>query len=562
MVTANLYIPKGRKFPLPAVVVACGHDESGKFAYNIFSSLARLGYVVLIFDPIGQGERVQYFTSDNKQRIGNSVFEHLYAGNQLFLTGESLSSWFAWDGIRAVDYLLSRKEVDPKNIGVTGVSGGGTQTALLCSADERISMAAPCCWVTTFRHNMENEEVADTEQCPWRALSLGLDHSDFMAVMAPKPVILLGQEKDFFDIRGTEESFARLKHIYRLLGAEQNIELNVGPDTHSYPKLSREAMYRMFNKATKISDTNEEPDLVNENEETLMCTPHGQVVESGSKTVFTFSSQLSVSLRRTRAVLRGDELKKAVIATLKLPSYEGIPEFRILRFNGIRQYPMENAVTYAVETEPDICAIVYRLNEGEAYHSRPSRGLKRALLYISHHSADNELRNEPMLAELIRTETDSAIFACDVRGIGESQPDTNRTRSSNDFFEPYGSDYFYSIHSIMLDYPYTGQKTFDILRVINLLKSYGHQEIHLAAKGWGAIPATFAALLSNEVSQVTLKNALTSYGDIAESEEYNWPLQCLLPGVLKVFDLPDCYHALESKKLRLIDQWDALAGKS
>jgi hypothetical protein len=167
-----------------------------------------------------------------------------------------------------------------------------------------------------------------------------------------------------------------------------------------------------------------------------------------------------------------------------------------------------------------------------------------------------------MLAELIRTETDSAIFACDVRGIGESQPDTNRTRSSNDFFEPYGSDYFYSIHSIMLDYPYTGQKTFDILRVINLLKSYGHKEIHLAAKGWGAIPATFAALLSNEVSQVTLKNALTSYGDIAESEEYNWPLQCLLPGVLKVFDLPDCYHALESKKLRLIDQWDALAGKS
>ena len=560
MVTANLYIPKGRKLPLPAVVVACGHDESGKFAYSIFSGLARMGYVVLVFDPIGQGERVQYFTSDHKQRIGNSVFEHLYAGNQLFLTGESLSSWFAWDGIRAVDYLLSRKEVDPKNIGVTGVSGGGTQTALLCSADPRISMAAPCCWVTTFRHNMENEEVADTEQCPWRALSFGLDHSDFMAVMAPKPVILLGQEKDFFDIRGTEESFARLRHLYRLLGAEQNIELYVGQDTHSYPKLSREAMYRMFNAATKISDTNEEPDLVNENEETLMCTPHGQVVESGSKIVFTFSSQLSVSLKRTRAVLKGDELKQAVITTLKLPSYEGIPEFRILRFNGIRQYPKENAVTYMVETEPNICAIVYRLNDGEAYHSRPLRGLKRALLYISHQSADNELRHEPLLAELIHSETDSAIFACDVRGTGESQPDTNITRSSNDFFEPYGSDYFYSIHSIMLDYPYVGQKTFDILRVINLLKSYGHQEIHLAAKGWGAIPATFAALLSDAVSQVTLKNSLTSYSDIAENEEYNWPLQCLLPGVLKVFDLPDCYRALESKKLRLIEQWDALAG--
>jgi hypothetical protein len=223
---------------------------------------------------------------------------------------------------------------------------------------------------------------------------------------------------------------------------------------------------------------------------------------------------------------------------------------------------MENAVTYAVETEPNICAIVYRLNEGEAYHSRPLKGLKRALLYISHLSADDELRHEPLLGELILKETSSAIFTCDVRGIGESQPDTNRTRRSNDFFEPYGSDYFYSILSIMLDYPYAGQKTFDILRVINLLKSYGHNELHLVAKGWGAIPATFAALLSDEVTQVTLKNSLTSYSDIAESEEYNWPLQCLLPGVLKVFDLPDCYRALESKKLRLIDQWDALAGKS
>jgi hypothetical protein len=490
------------------------------------------------------------------------VFEHLYAGNQLFLTGESLSSWFAWDGIRTIDYLISRPEVDPEHIGVTGVSGGGTQTALICSADSRISMAAPCCWITTFRHNLENEEVTDTEQCPWRALRLGLDHSDLMAVMAPKPVILLAQEKDFFDVRGTEESFARLQHIYRLLGAEQNIELNVGPDTHSYPKLSREAMYRMFNKTTNISDTNEEPDIFNESEETLKCTPSGQVIESGSKSVFSISSQLSVSLKKNRVNLTGDTLKQAVIATLKLPSYEGVPPFRILRFNGIRQYPIENAVTYAVETEPNIFAIVYRLNEGEAYHSRPLTGFKKALLYISHLSADDELRHEPLLAKLIHSETDSAIFTCDVRGIGESQPDTNRTRSSNDFFEPYGSDYFYSILSIMLDYPYVSQKTFDILRVINFLKSYGHEELHLVAKGWGAIPATFAALLSDDVTQVTLKNSLTSYSNIAESEEYNWPLQCLLPGVLKVFDLPDCYRALESKKLRLIDPWDALAGKS
>ena len=112
----------------------------------------------------------------------------------------------------------------------------------------------------------------------------------------------------------------------------------------------------------------------------------------------------------------------------------------------------------------------------------------------------------------------------------------------------------------MLDYPYIGQKTYDLLRVIDWLGSFGHTEIHLAAKGWGTIPGTFAALLSDAVVQVTLKNALTSYTDVAESEDYSWPLSALLPGVLTSFDLPDCYGELERKGLRQIDPWGAQEG--
>jgi pimeloyl-ACP methyl ester carboxylesterase len=156
---------------------------------------------------------------------------------------------------------------------------------------------------------------------------------------------------------------------------------------------------------------------------------------------------------------------------------------------------------------------------------------------------------------LIRGEPKSAVFACDVRGCGESQP----TTTGNTPTEPYGADYFYAVHGLMLDYPAAGQKTHDILRVIDWLKSTGHREIHLVAKGWGAIPATFAALLSADVKQVTLKNALTSYGDVAESEDYNWPLSTLLPGVLRAFDLPDCYRALQTKQLKQIEPWGAVA---
>lgn len=112
----------------------------------------------------------------------------------------------------------------------------------------------------------------------------------------------------------------------------------------------------------------------------------------------------------------------------------------------------------------------------------------------------------------------------------------------------------------MLDYPVLGQRTHDVLRLIEWLKSCGHTEVHVVGKGWGALPATFAAVLARDVVQVTLKHALTSYSDIAEAEDYHWPLSALLPDVLHHFDLPDCYRALAAKNLRQIEPWGALAG--
>ncbi|MCL4194209.1 MAG: acetylxylan esterase, partial [Thermoguttaceae bacterium] len=138
LVTANLYIPKGREFPLPGVVGTCGHSVNGKAAeaYQSFAQgLARLGYVCLIYDPLGQGERFQYVDEKLNSRVGPGVSEHLLAGNQQFLVGEFLGSWRAWDGIRALDYLLTRKEVDPNRVGVTGNSGGGTMSTWLCGVE-------------------------------------------------------------------------------------------------------------------------------------------------------------------------------------------------------------------------------------------------------------------------------------------------------------------------------------------------------------------------------------------------------------------------------------------
>jgi dienelactone hydrolase len=465
--------------------------------------------------------------------------------------GENLGAWRAWDGIRALDYLLSREEVDPNQVGVTGNSGGGTMTTWLCGVEERWTMAAASCFVSTFRRNLENEEAQDTEQCPPRALALGLDHADFLAASAPDPIIILAKEKDFFDVRGSEETYAQLKHLYGLLGVEEKIGFFAGKGPHGYSQDNREAMYRWFNSVTKLSDSSAEPEIVKEKDEALHCAPQGQVAALQSKTVFDFTKEKSQRLAQERPSYADEAaLRDAVVKSLRLPMPlpTQAPDFRILKNATTHKYPKPKHTRYAIETEPGIQAIVHRLSE-ESLPARPTKDKPKAVLYIAQISSDYELAKEPLVREMVEKESDAVFYACDVRGIGESRPDVC---GKNAFLNPYGSDYMHAVHGIMLDEPYTGRKTLDVLQVLNWLREHGHSSVHLAGRGWGAIPATFAALLSDAVTQVTLKAAPASYSEIAETEYYEWPLSTLLPNVLEHFDLPDCYHMLKRKQLRLL----------
>jgi hypothetical protein len=271
----------------------------------------------------------------------------------------------------------------------------------------------------------------------------------------------------------------------------------------------------------------------------------------------SFTRETAAALAKKRTALRGEALRKAARDLLKMPAIAATPpDYRILRSAGTRKYSAKAYCAYAVETEPRIHALLTRLHD-DALTSRLPGDAKQAVLYISHRSADAELRDEPLVKELIAASPDAAFYACDVRGIGDSQPNTC---GADQFLKPYGNHYFYAAHSLMLDRPLLGQRTFDVLRVIQLLLSAGHRDVHLAGAGWGALPAAFAALLSENVKQVTLKNALTSFGTLIENEDYKWPYAVMLPHVLERFDLPDCYAELEMKKLRSIDPWGAADG--
>jgi pimeloyl-ACP methyl ester carboxylesterase len=112
----------------------------------------------------------------------------------------------------------------------------------------------------------------------------------------------------------------------------------------------------------------------------------------------------------------------------------------------------------------------------------------------------------------------------------------------------------------MLDRPFVGARTFDVLRILQLLKSAGHDQIHVVAKGWGTLPALFAALLDPDIRKITLKHPLESYSALLKAEDYRWPYATMLPGVISQFDLPDCYAELRARDLTLIAPWGPADG--
>ena len=170
LVSANYYLPEKISGRHPAVLFLCGHSGTGKAGdtYQMAAqALALCGFAVLIPDPVGQGERGQFHGIPGAEALSrNCTHEHNMYGKQLLLTGEFFGTWRVFDAVRALDWLLARPEVDATRVGVTGNSGGGTLTTYVNALDDRITMAAPCCYITRWWRHVENELPVDAEQTP------------------------------------------------------------------------------------------------------------------------------------------------------------------------------------------------------------------------------------------------------------------------------------------------------------------------------------------------------------------------------------------------------------
>ncbi len=454
----------------------------------------------------------------------------------------------ALDGIRALDYLLSRPEASAECVGLAGCSGGGTLTSFISAFDERVTMAACSCYVTSLLCNIENELPCDSEQTPPGILAAGLDIVDFQAARAPRPLLLLGERQDYFDVRGLRTAYEELRRLYAVCGAEDDVQLVVGESGHGLNPDQRRAIYRFFaahsGRPADVRPSEGRP----EPHEVLFAAPEGSVLKAGSRNLTLFVRDAAYAAKAVRPPLEGDALREVVREVLALPEPSTAPHYRVLRPLPPVGDRYGHHDAFSVETEPGTLTVLHVFSDRE---QQTLSGPARATVYVPHVSSEDDVRDglAPEAKEL---------YAVDVRGLGASLPETGWWA---DFFHPYAADYMYAVHGQMLREPYLGRRVHDLLSVLDLMEAAGCGRVHLVGRGLGAITAAFAGCLHGLVRRVTLRNAPQSYAQMCEEPVTLWPRSAMAQGLLQRLDLPDVYRLLrEEKRLEMAETWDGLMG--
>lgn len=543
-VSAALLMPENGCELHPGVLFLCGHDDAGKNGdvyRGCVRQLAAKGYAVLVPDPVSQGERKQY-RYPNGQVFG-CCDEHNRMGKCLSLGGDGLYLWRVNDALAGLDLLASLPQVDEKRLGVTGNSGGGTMTSFVNALDERPSMFAPGCYVTSFLHNVENELPVDAEQLPWKLGESSVEMADIIIAAAPRPVIILGQRNDFFDPRGAVESLAEIQRIYALLGAEENCRLVQGGGGHGFSLELRTAMYDFFNHhAGMASDAAEENWIAALPPMAPAAPPEGVTAIPGARSIQEFLEQMVTDCANSRKVWQEkhpEEVPEIVRQCLgiRLDNNESAPYYRVLRPQG--GYSHGPFSRFGIESEPGrVMCVLKRYGRREWFHlAQPWRDEQGALvnqpvLYVADHDSTAEMTSRFSGSDV------SLIYGLDVRGIGECMP-AGADQGDMDFYGVYGFDYHYAALGYFLGETILGGRVKDILAALRLLQDSTGEKVVLRASGKGIIPAALATYLSapNMVSELQCEGAIPSWEEAAKDILHLMPQSLMCHGALPFFDV-------------------------
>jgi dienelactone hydrolase len=556
-VTANFYVPDGNP-PFPGVLLPCGHSDNGKAAEAYQRAcilLARNGMAVLCYDPIGQGERFQLLDASGKPAIRGTT-EHTLAGIGALLVGRQEASYRIWDGFRALDYLASRAEVDPKRLGCTGNSGGGTMTAYLMALDDRISVAVPSCYITSLERLFATIGPQDAEQNITGQVAAGMEHADFVTLRAPKPTLLSVGTRDYFDIQGSWNTFREVKLIYGRLGYGERVDLFESDEEHGFTRHRRVATARWMRRwLLKADDAVDEPDFPIATDAELQCTKSGQVLKEfpNEVSVFDLNAAQEKLLRSVRLVstaqLSKGEFRGNVARRLDLTGWRAksvAPRVIDRRANGATAV---RKLVFEVDKHLSIPAIEVMST------TRAGTGL--TLVKIG---ADWE-------KELAQAErlvgpgaAHSRLILVDPRGMGETIPDAGRDRSPS----PFGPDWREAFLALHLDRPLLGRRVADVLTVLESLAAEPGADrdagFELIGFGPAGLVVLHAALLDEHgmIKKVTLERSLVSWSKLIEQKVSRDQLASVVPGVLGLYDIPELAAKLAPLPLAVHDAVDAM----
>lgn len=520
-VTANLYRPNqpGR---YPAVLMSAGHTTLGKTEnHRMAANLAAKGFVALAYDPVGLGERVQAFDRRVGRGIGGCcVNEHLQAGAQSILIGQSVARYFIWDAIRALDYLLSRPDVDPSRVGAAGCSGGGCLTTYIAALDPRVKAAAPACFINSFRLLFAGPDP-DSEMSLPGFLAAGLDHADFLEVSGGTPWLILATERDYFTPPGARQVYEEARRWYRLYGAEGKVRFFVGPGPHGTPRETREQIYGWMIRWLKDSRGDaQEQEIPLYPDHDLQVTKSGQVEdEPGSRKLYDLIREEF----QARKQPRGTPELLAELRRLEIPTDRRPPASTTLE-------EQPGHLRVSLESEPGVVI-------NSTLYLPGSPGRRPALLLIKD-------RSSAALAEAAARKGSVVL---------ELEPRDSPSSYDN---RPYLGNWQANSRADTIGRNLPAMRAHDILRGVDLLSSRDDVDpasIRAAARDVKGVWLLLAAAVDQRIGKLWLDHTPYSLGAVMDGPLNTNLFDATIPGFLLHWDLQDLIRAIGTRPVLWTD---------
>lgn len=548
--SANFYYPQWTAQPSPSVLFLCGHAEEGKAGFTYVSFCVEAvnnGFCVLTFDPVGQGERKMLDATDSAIFATHHVDSvHYLLGQQMRLTGDSITAYMMLDNIKALDYLCTRKETDPNAISVAGNSGGGQMAAFMGAYDSRISAIISSCYITELKSMIYYIGAQECEQSMQDFMKNDLDLADLVIAAAPKPYFIGASLMDFFPIDGTRDAFIDARKIYRLFEKEDHINIYIAPKPHGFWWDTRENALRFlcrhYGKEFVEDKAIDYDDLPTEQE--LLCLEKGDINDYNMD---------SLQKRLQRKAEKLYTVPPAIHDTAALEVYAGA-----LRANLIKVLKIDsNAIKADIEkvttsydgndkikiTEFSFFSEKYMKIYGTLFE-RKQCVKSSVLLYIGSLDVTNKLLGA-YLDEF------PAVFCVEPRGTGKGAVESGCFFYMPSHFE--NEEASYNCNAAMLGRNVAGMRTVDALGAVKLikdLKELANCSMTIGGDGENALIAIYTAIAIGG-RDVRLTNLLCSFKCIIDNRMYMWGASAFVYDILRYFDIPELLTALMTNNIKI-----------